>query len=581
MSFGELASFHLERCLGSYPADFSAAWTPPDYWDADDIALEMPDHPNIWTDGSREDYSSIGRFEVAGAGAYLPAAEVAFDHPAWGTVEEYGDARLERCRAFLPVPGVLQSVQRAEFWGAIVALQAYWPCHLGIDNLNVVRSIGSLLDADCLAKPLPLVKDGDLIALVRYMINTRGRDTVRVTKVKGHAEDVDVQQGRVRLVDKQGNAEADVAADLGRRHQDEVLIDARRRLLGARSHWYPIMVDLHRFMIAIARVSVNHDGRGGTAPDPLVWDQGSKPKVRKLAIRVNVDLASLPGPPGFLNCTWIQVDDGPISRDDVAAWPYSVGILIRFTSFLRHLHWPSGSVDMGHFGVSFLELLILFEHWAGHRLLSEKVTRPHVRAGRPISVSSVPVSEGIEIRHGCQFISSLVRALGKLPGGLGRFLPCQVGTHLSRLRHLGWNQCSHGLTSRPLESCHHRCLSAVCGILGYPKGSAAELLDGALKLRCCTTPFSNRFPTWSLPPVGNGRVRSFGDATGHSVGEGGSMVKRVRLTRKTRVSVEPVSIPDQGHSTSRRWKRLRPPSSEGVEGEAGVPRNLFPRLGVG
>ena len=167
-------------------------------------------------------------------------------------------------------------MQRAEFWGAIVALQAYWPCHLGIDNLNVVRSIGSLLNADCLAKPLALVKDGDLIALVRYMIRTRGRGTVKVTKVKGHAEDIDVQQGRVRLVDKQGNVEADIAADLGRRHQDEVLIDARRRLLGARSHWYPIMTDLHRFMIAIARVSVNHDGKGGTAPDPLVWDQGTQ-----------------------------------------------------------------------------------------------------------------------------------------------------------------------------------------------------------------------------------------------------------------------------------------------------------------
>ena len=38
------------------------------------------------------------------------------------TVEEYGDARLERCRAFLPVPGVMQTVQRAEFGGAIVAM---------------------------------------------------------------------------------------------------------------------------------------------------------------------------------------------------------------------------------------------------------------------------------------------------------------------------------------------------------------------------------------------------------------------------------------------------------------------------
>ena len=42
-------------------------------------------------------------------------------------------------------------------------------------------------------------------------------------------------------------------------------------------------------------------------------------------------------------------------------------------------------------------------------------------------------------------------------------LPCGIGSHISRLRHLGRNQCSHGLTSRPLESCHHQCLKAVCG----------------------------------------------------------------------------------------------------------------------
>ena len=109
------------------------------------------------------------------------------------------------------------------------------------------------------------------------------------------------------------------------------------------------MLDLHRFMIAIARVSVNHDGRGGTAPDPLVWDQGSRPKARKLAIRVDVDLASLPGPPGFLGGPWIQVDAGRIPGADIAAWPYSVGILVRFTSFLSTLHWPTGSDDLRSF----------------------------------------------------------------------------------------------------------------------------------------------------------------------------------------------------------------------------------------
>ena len=41
-------------------------------------------------------------------------------------------------------------------------------------------------------------------------------------------------------------------------------------------------------------------------------------------------------------------------------------------------------------------------------------------------------------------------------------------------------------------------------------------------------------------------------------GEGGNVAERIRLTKKTQGSVTPVSIPDQGHSTSRRWKRLRP-----------------------
>ena len=130
--------------------------------------------------------------------------------------------------------------------------------------------------------------------------------------------------------------------------------------------------------------------------------------------------------------------------------------------------------------------MILFEQWARHPLLIEKVVRPRDRAHRPISISYVPGSEGIEIRKGCKFVSSLVTALGKLPGGVGRFLPCSVVGHMSRLRHLGWSQCSHGLTPRPLESCHRNCLHAVCGVLGYPKGAAAELLDGTLKLRYST-----------------------------------------------------------------------------------------------
>ena len=37
LSFGDLASFHLERGQGAYPVDFGGAWNPPDYWDVAEI----------------------------------------------------------------------------------------------------------------------------------------------------------------------------------------------------------------------------------------------------------------------------------------------------------------------------------------------------------------------------------------------------------------------------------------------------------------------------------------------------------------------------------------------------------------
>ena len=139
------------------------------------------------------------------------------------------------------------------------------------------------------------------------------------------------------------------------------MINGRRFLLQARSCWCPVMTDLHLFMIVIAQVSVNHDGKGGTAPDPLVLDQGGRPKVRKLHIRVYVRFASLQSHPGFPNSSWIQVDAGHITGADIFAWPKSVGILVGFNSLLGTLQWPSGFIDLGHFGISFLDLLILFE----------------------------------------------------------------------------------------------------------------------------------------------------------------------------------------------------------------------------
>ena len=69
------------------------------------------------------------------------------------------------CRGFCSVPGPYQSVQRAEMWGVILALQSSGAVHLGVDNLGVVRHVGRLLDGRPGSVPFELLKDGDLLLL--------------------------------------------------------------------------------------------------------------------------------------------------------------------------------------------------------------------------------------------------------------------------------------------------------------------------------------------------------------------------------------------------------------------------------
>ena len=98
---GHLVLVSMER--GTPGLLLLGSWicTLPDFWDADDLALEMTDDPKIWTDGSSCLPPSL--LWIVLAGVWL----------------------RERCRALLPVPGPLQAVRRVVFWGAFVALQAY------------------------------------------------------------------------------------------------------------------------------------------------------------------------------------------------------------------------------------------------------------------------------------------------------------------------------------------------------------------------------------------------------------------------------------------------------------------------
>ena len=69
-------------------------------------------------------------------------------------------------------------------------MQGSYAVHLGLDHLNVVRHVSRILDGHVGRKPFELSIDGDLLALIEKMILQRGVESVRISKIKGHADDV-------------------------------------------------------------------------------------------------------------------------------------------------------------------------------------------------------------------------------------------------------------------------------------------------------------------------------------------------------------------------------------------------------
>ena len=270
----------LECSLGRYSFSQLSEWRLPLDFDVEGASRRVAEEPDVWTDGSLVDDKVSG---VSSAGAGCFTYRVSRLH--WD--DDVGDdSVVSASRGFCSVPGPLQTVR-------------------------------SFLDGRVSSRPRELLPDGDLLLLIERMLHFLGFNTVRISKVKGHADEALVRAGAVRGLDKLGNDGADEAADFGRRRVPWWVIDARRNLSGVCSRWRPVVLVLHRFFMAISRAVVNHDGGAGTLIDSLVWSAG--PKKRRVAVR---DRAFLPGPPDLWVGSWITVAATPITCRDIEVWPF-------------------------------------------------------------------------------------------------------------------------------------------------------------------------------------------------------------------------------------------------------------------
>ena len=189
----------LESALGAKTSDLLVDWQLPLGFDAESAVGRIPAEPDVWTDGSLVE-DKVSGASSSGSGFFTGRAGRSWADRRWRHLDDDagGDRMPQSCRGFRSVPGPLQTFQRAELWGVVLALQAADGIHLGVDNLGVVRHVGRLLDGTIGSRPPELVKDGDLIFLSGRMLRLRGFDTVKITKVKGRADEK--KFGMVRFV---------------------------------------------------------------------------------------------------------------------------------------------------------------------------------------------------------------------------------------------------------------------------------------------------------------------------------------------------------------------------------------------
>ena len=326
---GPLMLLRVEAALGRYSSGLLAEWGPPDGFDAVEVASRMADAPDVWTDGSLVQDQVTGVFS-SGAGFYAISPMIV---GVGGLLRGVHLMSLMWFRLLLgcritPMSGLMVALSwigsrvslllelgflliklmtAGVIGGGVMLLEfaplvmfspvgvsalflglsslfrglrcgvSFWRCSLlllFIWELTTlvwfVMLVDRLIVSMVFLSLFELVNDGDLLLLLETVLHLRGLDTARVTKVKGHADEGMVLDGRVGELDRLGNDAADEAADFGRWRVGNAVIDARRNLSGVCGRWHPVLLDLHKFFIAISRAVVNHDGWDGTAPDPMI-----------------------------------------------------------------------------------------------------------------------------------------------------------------------------------------------------------------------------------------------------------------------------------------------------------------------
>ncbi len=178
-----------------------------------------PQEINVYSDGSWilpiQQYLGLG-----GAGVWWPGRDITICHRLSPAEQELGHHQQQQQGLLLytPIGGLSGSSTRSELAAAILALAANGPIHLGTDSQafldRATKVIANIRKGKKQKRNWQLVSDGDLWGHFEQAVRAKGCKAIRISKVKGHVKQTQVDEGLFKQTDKDGNDQADHAADL-------------------------------------------------------------------------------------------------------------------------------------------------------------------------------------------------------------------------------------------------------------------------------------------------------------------------------------------------------------------------------
>ena len=157
----ESAFYLVQTSLGRDFSGLVSEWSLPDGLNADEVSARMPDAPRVWSDGCLVlDSVMVFLFLLLVPECLLTSLSCAGVVAGAVMLIVLSDGVAHSCRGFVSFPGPLLTVQRAELWGVIAALQSSDAVHVGVDSLGVVRHVERLLDGGHCSPPVELVSEG-------------------------------------------------------------------------------------------------------------------------------------------------------------------------------------------------------------------------------------------------------------------------------------------------------------------------------------------------------------------------------------------------------------------------------------